>query len=429
MKAKEDVRQKVYVYRQKHPDTSRASNRKHVYDHYHKEPEHSRASTRARVMKKYYKEPEMSRASTRTRVKKHYKNFPEESKASARQRQSKQYHRKIQKSRASARERVLQYRKRNPIKSRVDSRVWVAKYYRKNLQKSRVLCRASSVRQYMKDIKSSRRKSKFSSTVFYRKRVSLITRQRRERYCLAEPRQQKVTCLLKSFQDIFYSAKKIRSQIMKSLESLPNSSNKKGQATNYALCKLAASHLVRLSLLERKTAVTSLLRTKKAVSNLELDSEADFGGRNHTVSREPFFYEAAYDYFDNLSCCIPKSQSSLYSNGFISRKTTFKCKPLPNPIPVQENGQCHLSDISNSINCRETLSGISKGQSKQTTDNQPKKHNWSCTPRCKSLTDKEVAKIVSLKNKSVNDVPDLRKALEECDECPHIQSFKQEWHV
>ena len=28
-----------------------------------------------------------------------------------------------------------------------------------------------------------------------------------------------------------------------------------------------------------------------------------------------------------------------------------------------------------------------------------------------------------------NDIPDLREALEECDKCPHVRSFKQEWHV
>ena len=28
-----------------------------------------------------------------------------------------------------------------------------------------------------------------------------------------------------------------------------------------------------------------------------------------------------------------------------------------------------------------------------------------------------------------DDVPDLRIALEECDECAHIHSYKQEWHV
>ena len=28
-----------------------------------------------------------------------------------------------------------------------------------------------------------------------------------------------------------------------------------------------------------------------------------------------------------------------------------------------------------------------------------------------------------------SDIPDLRTALEECDKCPHVRSYKQEWHV
>ena len=76
---------------------------------------------------------------------------------------------------------------------------------------------------------------------------------------------------------------------MKSLDCLPNCKAEKGQATNYPLCKLAASHLVRLSLLERKRAANALLQKKKAINKLELGSEADFGERHHTSSRETYF--------------------------------------------------------------------------------------------------------------------------------------------
>ena len=189
-------------------------------------------------------------------------------------------------------------------------------------------------------MKDSRRKSRYSSRIFYRKKAPTISRQKRDRYFLAELRQQKVTCLLKSFQEIFYNKKKIRSQITKSLAYLPNYKAKSGLATNYALCKLAASHLVRLTLLERKQAVNALLQVKKSINKFELGSEVDFGERHHTGSRETYFYEAAYDYFED---CHGQSK------GFTVSKTTFKCKPLPNPIPVQKNGQCHLSDISSCV--------------------------------------------------------------------------------
>ena len=180
------------------------------------------------------------------------------------------------------------------------------------------------------------------------------------------------------------------------------------------------SHLLRLTLLERKRAANALTQIKKAINKLELCSETDFGEHHHTRSTEPYFYEAAYDYFED---------SYAQSEDFTVSKETFKCKPLPNPIPVQENGLCHLSDISSCIENRKTSIGDSKSQSKQTIDSQAQRNKWSCSPRCKTLSDDEIATIVSLKNVFNNDIPDLRKALEECDKCPHVRSFKQEWHV
>ena len=76
-----------------------------------------------------------------------------------------------------------------------------------------------------------------------------------------------------------------------------------------------------------------------------------------------------------------------------------------------------------------TSTGESKSQSKETTDSRVQTYRWSCSPRCKTLSDNEIATIVGLKNVFDNDIPDLRKALEECDKCSHVRSFKQEWHV
>ena len=123
---------------------------------------------------------------------------------------------------------------------------------------------------------------------------------------------------------------------MKGLDSLPNCKPKKGPATSYVLCKLAASHLVRLSLVVRKKAVTTLLKVKKCMIELTLGSEADFGKRSHDTYREPFFYDAAYN-FEHLNKRV-KIQ-------YDGKEHAYKCKPLPSPIAVQENGQCHLSDI------------------------------------------------------------------------------------
>ena len=364
-----------------------------------KEPEKARAATRLSVSEHRRREPERARAATRLSVSEHRKRETEKSKVANRHDAYRHYHRNLEKSRSATRHKVMTYRQKYPDKYRAGNRYWVAKNYNKCLQKSR-------------------RKSRYSSRIVYRKKASIVSRQKRDRYCLAEPRQQKITCLLKSFQDAFYSKKEIKSQIMKSLEHLPSTKAKKGLATNYALCKLAASHLVRLTLLERKRAANALLCIKKAINKLELGSEADFGERHHTSSRETYFYEAAYDYFED---CGGQSE------GFTVSKNSFRCKPLPNP--VQENGLCHLSDISSCVKNMVTPGNDRRSQSKGTTDSQAQTNKWSCSPQCKTLSDKEIATIVSLKNVFDSDIPDLRKALEECDKCLHVRSYKQEWHV
>ena len=53
----------------------------------------------------------------------------------------------------------------------------------------------------------------------------------------------------------------------------------------------------------------TLLGIKREVSDLQLDSEADFGECKHSVSREPYYSEAAY-----------------------------YVEPLPGPIAVVANG-------------------------------------------------------------------------------------------
>ena len=64
---------------------------------------------------------------------------------------------------------------------------------------------------------------------------------------------------------------------------------------------------------------------------------------------------------------------------------------------MQENGQCHLSDISCVKNTK-TPTGNSRCQSKETTDSQAQTNKWSCSPRCRTLLGNEIATIVSLKN-------------------------------
>ena len=55
----------------------------------------------------------------------------------------------------------------------------------------------------MKDLDASHVKSKYRSALTYRKRAATVRRGKRDRYCLAEPKKQEVTCLIKHFRDMF----------------------------------------------------------------------------------------------------------------------------------------------------------------------------------------------------------------------------------
>ena len=112
--------------------------------------------------------------------------------------------------------------------------------------------------------------------------------------------------------------KKVISKLIKALKKVqtdlqPNCR----QSTKYAVCKLASSHLVRLALQIRRKAVGTLLGIKKNIMELQLYNESDFGPRQHTASREPYFNDAAY--------------------------TMAK---VSSPNAVQSNGQCRLSDMN-----------------------------------------------------------------------------------
>ena len=402
VKARAATRQSVTKYRQREPVKARAATRRSVTKYRQREPVKARAATRHSVSMHRQREPVKARAATRRSVAKYREREPEKSKDATRHSVFEYYHKHPEISRAAVKHRVLMYRQRHPEKNKADNRYWAANYYRRHLE-------------------NCRRKSRKSSKLSYRKKTTTISRQRRDKYHLAEPRQQKITCLIKSFEDIFFGTKKVRSQIVKGSDSLPNCKPKKGPATSYAFCKLAASHLVRLSLVERKKAVTTLLKVKKCMIELTLDSEADFGKRSHDPYREPYFYDAAYN-FEHLS---ERVKSSLQHNDGVH---TYKYKPLPSPISVEENGQCHLSDIQCSVQGSKSCSADSRSND-STAEHQAQKIMWTCSFRCKSLSDKDVTKIVSLKQIFHSDIPELRQSLEECDECPHVRSYKQEWHI
>ena len=90
-----------------------------------------------------------------------------------------------------------------------------------------------------------------------------------------------------------------------------------------AVCKKAASHLVRTSLQARRRAVYTILDTKKKVMDKDLRGRQGFSHTWHYSCWELYFYEAGYTW-DHLS-----------------GKSPYK---IP-PVGVKEDGSCLASDI------------------------------------------------------------------------------------
>ncbi len=96
-------------------------------------------------------------------------------------------------------------------------------------------------------------------------------------------------------QDVFVQSEELTDCILEGLRKIPNwNSSPNNVALEHAACKLAASHLVRISLDTRRKAVADLLGVKRDVMDAPLTCISDFGDRWHTDCREPYFYEAGY---------------------------------------------------------------------------------------------------------------------------------------
>ena len=50
---------------------------------------------------------------------------------------------------------------------------------------------------------------------------------------------------------------------------------------------------------------------------------------------------------------------------------------------------------------------------------------WECSSRCKPVS---VQDIVDTKLLFEGNIPEMRKSLDELDQCPHTHTYKQEWH-
>ena len=114
------------------------------------------------------------------------------------------------------------------------------------------------------------------------------------------------------------------------------------------LCQIAARKLVNKVLQSRKISAGALLATIRSVKSISLKGRKDFGEGCHSVSTEPYFYEAAYR---------PVQRDS--------------------PIPVNRQGQCIVA---------EKISFF------------PKSGKWKCTKGCRPISDSEVDAILCLKS-------------------------------
>ncbi len=300
------VIKKALHYRSQNVEKATASTRRAVSKHRGLHPEKAKASTRSATVKWRNSDPDKATASTKSAVSKYRNSKPDKATASTRRAVSK--YRNSKPDKASTRRAVSKYRYLNPEKSALQTRQSVSTHYRKNTQRSRALSRTSTARSYMKQLFVLRKKSSQTSRVSYKRRAKAFNARRKQKYPLAEPNDQVMHSLRTSLEDVFTKSKVLTKCILEGLAKIPNWKDGKNKAAQkFTACKLAASHLVRLSLADRRKAVACLLGVKRDVMDQRFTCIKDFGLRCHTDCREPYFYEAGYTH-DHLPECTYTSQ-------------------------------------------------------------------------------------------------------------------------
>ena len=207
------------------PERNKAKNKRYYSDH-QGHIKHSRkqryaanrdtiASNQQQRVEAQQVNPSRAREASSKRVRRHYHNDVQKSREGLRERKSREYWTNPAKQRHRKRH---EYRV-NLVHNRLSVRHRVSHRYHRNVHKSRALSRTTTVRQYMKDVDKSRMKTRHTSKKYYRKRA----------------------------------------------------------AYENAVCKKAASHLVRTSLQARRRAVYTILDTKKKVMDKDLRGRQDFG--------------------------------------------------------------------------------------------------------------------------------------------------------
>ena len=244
----------------------------------------------------------------------------------------------------------------------------VKRLYHTNPDKKKALSRVYYVKNHDDRLKSFRKYH-----CCYKNKICNI---KKARYHLAPPTPVVTEVKLRQVQANLLNDVEAKSDLIKvfKMKMLHGGTVKHvSSGLGKTVCQTAARKLVNKVLQSRKISAGALLATIRSVKSISLKGRKDFGEGCHSVSTEPYFYEAAYQ---------PVQRDS--------------------PIPVNRQGQCIVA---------EKISFFPKSGKWKT---------WKCTKGCRPISDSEVDAILCLKSAFELSIVELRTALAVCDYgCPY----------
>ena len=247
----------------------------------------------------------------------------------------------------------------NPFKKRAA----VKELYHSNPDKMKAIFRAYYVKNHNARLKSFRKYH-----CCYKNKICNI---KRARYHLTPPTPVVTEVKLRNIKANLLSDVEAKSDLIKVFKMLHGGTVKHvSSGLGKTVCQIAARKLVNKVLQSRKTSAGALQATIRSVKSISIKGRKDFGEGCHSVSTEPYFYEAAYQ---------PVQRDY--------------------PIPVTRQGQCIVA---------EKISSFPKSGKWKT---------WKCTKGCRPISDSEVDAILCLKSAFELSIEELRAA---CDYgCPY----------
>ena len=242
---------------------------------------------------------------------------------------------------------------------------------------------------------------------YYERNYGQILYTLRSKYSL--PAQAKEYYFIKIKEGLYYSPEIVDDLLPSSMKGVDF------ENISYdSKCNAASSILLESVLKNRSHKVGVLIRAANSIRKLKLNSFSDFGEQCHTTNSEPYYYESAYLY-DN-------SDSQLDS---------------PIAIPVDTNGICYVARIVDDVSCRieecnddsESEDDNSDNNNRMYTNKRKPTLKWHCTDRCKPLLESDVSSIIEVRRYFDEPIKELRKHLDECDNCPNNHYMTRSVHV